>query len=242
MDRHRHYIYPDSDSLITAFACECASFIRESVELGRPVHIALSGGNTPIAVFDQLVQLTHKEEWTHIRFYWGDERCVSPEDSESNFGNAKRSLLDPLEIPGQHIFRIRGEEAPDVESDRYGQQLKEQLPIENGMPVFDWIWLGLGEDGHTVSIFPDQIELWGSETPCVVATHPKSGQKRISLTGSVINTARRVSFIAMGKQKSHVINEIVMKEGRFLEYPAFYVDPLSCNLEWYMDKDATSWL
>ncbi len=242
MHRHRHYIYPDPESLMAAFVCECGDFLRDSSELNRPVHIALSGGSTPIVIFNQLSQLTRKVEWSNVHLYWGDERCVSPADSQSNYGTAKRTLIDPLGISDYQVFRIRGEEDPDAEAERYGQQLMELLPVENGLPRFDWIWLGLGEDGHTASIFPNQIELMGAETPCVVATHPETGQKRISLSGTVINAAKRVSFIATGERKSHVVNEIVMKEGSYLDYPAFYVDPASGNLEWYMDKDATNWL
>jgi 6-phosphogluconolactonase len=114
--------------------------------------------------------------------------------------------------------------------------------VEKGFPVFDWIWLGMGEDGHTASIFPNQIELWKSDQPCVVTEHPATGQKRISITGGVINAAHRVAFLVSGRSKSSVVNEIVMKEGRYLEYPAFYVAPDSGNLEWYLDMDATSWM
>jgi 6-phosphogluconolactonase len=135
-----------------------------------------------------------------------------------------------------------GEEEPEGEAERYGGLLRDLLPVEYGLPVFDWIWLGVGEDGHTASIFPDQIELWKAESTCVVGIHPETGQRRISLSGDVINAARRVSFIVAGARKSPVINDIVMKEGRYLDYPAFYVNPGSGNLEWFLDKDATNWL
>ena len=242
MHRRRHYIYPDTDSLISAFCCECATFLEESRELERPIHMALSGGGTPIAVFKQLAETTLLEDWELVHFYWGDERCVESDDGQSNFGNAKKYLIDPLGIPDKQVHRIRGEENPVREAERYGDMLRERLPVEYGLPVFDWIWLGVGEDGHTASIFPDQIELWKAESTCVVATHPESGQSRVSLSGGVINAARRISFIVTGARKSAVINDIVMKEGRYLDYPAFYVNPNSGNLEWYLDKDATNWL
>lgn len=204
--------------------------------------MALSGGSTPIAMFKQLAETTLLEDWEQVHIYWGDERCANPDDEQSNFGNAKKYLIDPLGIPDKQVHRIRGEEDPVREAERYGDMLREQLPVEYGLPVFDWIWLGVGEDGHTASIFPDQIELWKAETTCVVATHPESGQRRISLSGGVINAARRISFIVAGARKSAVINDIVMKEGRYLDYPAFYVNPNSGNLEWFLDKDATNWL
>lgn len=242
MARRRHYIYPDRDSLVAAFVCEFNSFLKETEGYEKPVHIALSGGTTPLDIFRQLADVTSRKEWSNIHLYWGDERCVSPDHNESNFGNARKILIDPLGLPDSQIHRIRGEEEPLSEARRYGQLLMEQLPMDHGVPVFDWVWLGLGEDGHTASIFPDQIDLWNSPEPCVVATQPESGQKRITVTGNLINAARRISFIVPGKSKSQIVNEIVMKEGSYMEYPAFYVSPTSGFLEWFMDQDATSWL
>jgi 6-phosphogluconolactonase len=242
MHRRRHYIYPDLDTLAAAFVCDLNRFLKESGNQEKPVHIALSGGSTPLAVFRQLVHATQPDEWSNVHIYWGDERCVPAGHPESNYGNARNLFLGPLGFPEERIHPIRGEEDPEEEAGRYSRLLLERLPEENGFPVFDWIWLGLGADGHTASIFPHQIELWKSERPCVVADHPESGQKRISITGGVINAARRVAFLVSGKSKSSVVNEIVMKEGRYLEYPAFYVTPESGNLEWYLDMDATSWM
>ncbi|MEN8203602.1 MAG: 6-phosphogluconolactonase [Bacteroidota bacterium] len=242
MHRRRHYIYPDQDSLIESFCCDVSTFLEESKELDRPIHIALSGGSTPIAIFDQLAEITTPEEWQRIHLYWGDESCVEPWDEQSNFGNAQKHLIDPLGLQDHQVHRIMGEEDPEGEAERYGTLLRDMLPVEYGSPIFDWIWLGVGEDGHTASIFPDQIELWKAESTCVVGTHPATGQRRVSLSGDVINAARRVSFIVAGTRKSAVINDIVMKEGRYLDYPAFYVNPSSGNLEWFLDKDATNWL
>lgn len=242
MQRRRHYIYPDIDTLAAAFACEVSNFLRESSESGRPVHLALSGGSTPLAVFRQLALSTYPEEWERVQIYWGDERCVPSSDPESNYGNATKFMLEPLGLGSDQVHPIRGDEQPEKEAERYSLLLKEQLPLQNGFPVFDWIWLGLGEDGHTASIFPHQIGYWKSDKTCVVADHPESGQKRITLTGGVINAARRVAFLVAGESKSKVVNDIVMKEGDYLDYPAFYVAPDSLNLEWYLDMAATSWM
>lgn len=242
MHRRRHYIYPDLDTLAAAFVCELNRFLQETRSLGRPVHIALSGGSTPQAVFKQLAIATWPEEWEHVHLWWGDERCVPADDPESNYGNSKALFLNPLDFASERIHPIRGEENPADEAIRYGKLLMEQLPVENGLPVFDWIWLGLGADGHTASIFPDQIELWKSDQPCVVANHPETGQRRVSISGGVINAARRVAFLVAGESKSQVVNDIVMSQGDYLDYPAFYVSPLSANLEWYLDMGATSWM
>jgi 6-phosphogluconolactonase len=242
MHRRRHYIYPDLDTLAAAFVCDVDRFLFESGNEGKPVHIALSGGSTPLAIFQQLASVNLPGEWEHVNLYWGDERCVPSYHSESNYGKAKELFLDPMGFPQDRIHPIHGEADPDQEAERYGQFLLEQLPVRNGYPVFDWIWLGLGEDGHTASIFPDQIGLWTSRRPCVVARHPQTGQKRVTITGGVINAAQRVAFLVAGKSKSKVVNEIVMKEGDYLNYPGFYVAPHSGNLEWYLDMEATSWM
>ena len=177
-----------------------------------------------------------------MHLYWGDERCVPPGHPESNYGAAHQALLEPLALHSGQIHRIMGEEDPEQEALRYGQLLMDQLPVVDGVPVFDWVWLGLGSDGHTASIFPEQITLWKSEEPCEVAIHPKTGQHRVSITGGVINAARRVTFIATGSEKAPVVQEILMKEGNCMDYPAFYVDPASDYLEWYLDMDATKLL
>lgn len=242
MHRRRHYIYPDLDTLAAAFVCDVNRFLYESSSEGKTINIAISGGSTPLAVFRQLASVNLLKEWDHVHIYWCDERCVPAMDEESNYGNAKATFLDPMGYPADRVFPIRGDVDPDLEAERYGQLLMDQLPLKNGYPVFDWVWLGLGADGHTASIFPDQIGLWNSKRPCVVAMHPETGQKRISINGGVINAARRVAFLVAGKEKSKVVNEIVMKEGDYLDYPAFYVAPHSGNVEWYLDMAATSWM
>jgi 6-phosphogluconolactonase len=242
MHRRRHYIYPDLDTLAAAFVCELNRFLGETSRMKKTVHISLSGGSTPLAVFRQIVMATGPGDWNHVHLYWGDERCVPADDPESNYGNAREHLIEPLGIPQERVHRIRGEEDPEKEVIRYARMLMDQLPVKQGFPVFDWLWLGLGEDGHTASIFPEKIGLWKSDQPCVVSEHPATGQKRISITGGVVNAALRVAFLVAGRSKSGIVNEIVMKEGRYLDYPASYVDPDPGYLEWYLDMDATSWM
>ena len=242
MERKRNYIYPDSESLTAAFVCEFVRTMREFAEEGKQLHIALSGGSTPSNIFRQLAEETTAEDWTNVSLFWGDERCVPPDHPDSNYGNVREALLKPLSLSQERIHRIRGEDRPLGEADRYGKELIKYLPSESGFPVFDWIWLGLGADGHTASIFPHQIELWTAGSPCIVSTHPDTAQSRISISGGVINAARRVSFIVAGREKARIIKEIFHKEGRHLEYPAFYVDPVSSNLEWYLDQNAASLL
>ncbi|HER07996.1 MAG TPA: 6-phosphogluconolactonase [Bacteroides sp.] len=242
MSKHPHYIYPDTDSLAGAVICELQNFVGEAAETERPLYLALSGGSTPLAIFRKIRAAGLSVERPNICFCWGDERCVPPDDPDSNYGNASELMLEPLRIPRSQIFRIRGEDEPEQEADRYGQLLLDRLPQEQGIPVFDWIWLGIGQDGHTASLFPGQTDLWNASGPCVVAQHPQSGQLRISITGNVINAAKRVTFLITGRDKAGIVKEIIFQEGRFREYPAASVNPVSGRLEWYMDREAASQL
>ncbi|MFK7899835.1 MAG: 6-phosphogluconolactonase, partial [Cyclobacteriaceae bacterium] len=124
---------------------------------------------------------------------------------------------------------------------RHEQELKDVLPAnEAGLPVFDMIMLGMGGDGHTASIFPHQMELLASNKICEVAEHPESGQKRVSITGPVINAAKEVVFLVTGAGKAEKIDEIFYQKGRAESYPAAHVKPTSGRLSWYLDSAAAA--
>lgn len=202
--------------------------------------VALSGGSTPSSLFSRLAR-KHKEsiDWQRVHFWWGDERCVSPESSESNYKMAFESFLSELEIPEEHIHRIKGEANPEEEAVRYGNEIREHLNSREEWPVFDLILLGLGEDGHTASIFPDRMDLLNSDQICAVAVHPQSGQKRITLTGKVINNANTIYFLVSGEGKAERISEIMNNDEKAFTLPAYHVLPVSGKLTWFLDEDAS---
>ena len=207
------------------------------------VHIALSGGSTPKIVFDELAANFQKDiDWSAVHLYWGDERCVAPTDDQSNYKMTLEHLISKISIPVENIHRIQGENTPKDEAKRYAALLDTNLPKEKGIPQFDLVILGMGDDGHTASIFPHEIDLWHSDKYCEVATHPDSGQKRISITGAIINAADTVAFLVTGNNKAEKVKEIIHKEGDFKNYPATLVEPLSERLLWFMDEDAASLL
>ena len=144
-------------------------------------------------------------DWSFVHFFWGDERCVPPDDPESNFGMVNSGFLSKIDIPAINIHRIRGEEDPSTEAVRYSSEIVNYTRTTCGLPVFDQIILGMGEDGHTVSIFPSNSEMLYSEKICEVATHPLSGQKRITITGKVINNSDVVTFLVTGHSKADVV-------------------------------------
>ncbi|MFT6797290.1 MAG: 6-phosphogluconolactonase, partial [Maribacter sp.] len=110
------------------------------------------------------------------------------------------------------------------------------------IPQFDLVLLGMGDDGHTASIFPHEMELWNAEDHCVVATHPDSGQKRVSINGKVINKAKEVIFLVTGDTKAKKVKEIQQEEGDYKKYPASWVQPESGKLTWFMDEAAAALL
>lgn len=204
-----------------------------------PLNVALSGGSTPKILFD-LLAASHGQDidWSGIHFYWGDERCVPPTDSDSNYKMTVDHLLSKVDFPEKNIHRVLGENDPFGEAVNYGKQIEANLPSVNGLPQFDLIILGMGGDGHTASIFPHEIELLDSDNTCEVATHPESGQKRITLTGKVINNAIEVCFLVTGAGKTEKIDEIFHQTGDWKSYPASYIQPEAGELIWFMDDAA----
>lgn len=205
------------------------------------LHVALSGGSTPKIVFDELASRhLSKSDWQKVHLYWGDERCVPPDNAESNYKMAVEHLLSKIDIPEENIHRVRGENDPRQEAKRYTVVLKEKLPTIEDLPQFDLVILGMGDDGHTASIFPYEIGLWNADQLCEVAKHPETGQKRITITGRIINHAACVAFLVTGESKAEKVGEIVDERGGFKSYPANLVHPLNGNLFWFLDEAAAS--
>lgn len=207
------------------------AFIIRLLEDKPTLTMALSGGSTPKAVFDYWAgECAETIPWDRIHFYWGDERCVPPEDEMSNYGMTKEHLFNRVSVPEENIHRIWGEAEPEREAARYGSILP---------PSLDVILLGMGEDGHTASIFPYNLSLWDSVENCVVAAHPDTGMLRVSCTGRVINAAQHVAFLVTGKSKAEKVRDILDHPSAcFDRYPAARVNPASGKLFWFVDKEA----
>ncbi|MFA5462975.1 MAG: 6-phosphogluconolactonase [Dysgonamonadaceae bacterium] len=219
-------------------------WLKELLSENEPLTIALSGGTTPKSLFDYWAK-NHAEdiEWSKIKFFWSDERCVWPDNDDSNYKIAKDHLFDHLPISQENIFRIRGENDPYKEARSYSDLLLNEVEQVNGIPQFDIIMLGMGEDGHTASIFPHEMNLWDSSNLCVVATHPKTRQMRVSLSGRTINAAKNVAFLVTGAAKAKKVQAVIEdKEKAQEKYPAAKVQPISGNLIWFLDSKAAKLL
>lgn len=222
---------------------ELSSFLVEEFRLlankyaleKRNLYVAISGGNSPQGFFRQLAFQAQKEKfWNYVHFYWVDERCVPKDHPESNYRMAKELLLKHIPLPESNVHPIFGD-ALSLPSEilRYTKEIKSHVPLRESIPLFDWIFLGMGSDGHTASIFPGQESIIESSETCTISEHPHKPQKRITLTLKTINNARRISFLVLGKEKERIIQEIFQRSHKSI-YPASYVVPQQGTLEWLL--------
>ena len=203
------------------------------------VSLALSGGSTPRGVYSYLASMEEGQvDWNRVRVFWGDERCVGPASEESNYKMVRDTLLRRVDIPESNIFRIRGEEDPLKEASRYSGVVSREVPEENNLPRFDIVMLGLGEDGHTLSIFPDSSKLYNSERLFEAAVNPYSGQQRITGTGRLTEGAKMAVFLVTGGSKSEMAAKIIRRVGDWQKFPASLVSPINGRVIWLLDSEA----
>lgn len=238
--KHTTQIFENAELSARAVADLMLEKANAKKQQSQYFNIAVSGGSTPKFLFSLLAEEDYRTliPWESIRFFWVDERCVEPTHPESNFGMTYDALLQFAFVPAENIFRMKGEDIPDNEADRYKNLLRSKLPAKNGFPVFDLILLGLGEDGHTASIFPDNLSLLDSEKTVDVATHPVSGQKRITLTGKTINNADEIVFLINGEKKAKIVADIINQTPEAKKYPANYINNAAGQCSFYLDKEA----
>lgn len=204
-------------------------------------YVALSGGTTPQTIFDLLAEEFREAiQWEKLKLFWVDERCVPPTNDESNYRMTYTHLISKIGISDKNIFRIKGELSPEEALAEYIQVIKTQVPSKNGWPVFDLIVLGMGDDGHTASIFPHQIDLWKSPEICAIGNHPVTGQSRVTITGKVINSSSQIIFLVTGENKAKKIEQIISFDRNSSKYPAKMVD--RSKTIWLLDEAAATLL
>ncbi|MEL7162978.1 MAG: 6-phosphogluconolactonase, partial [Bacteroidota bacterium] len=178
------HISVDGPAVARAFADYLVEKLHEKGE--GPLFLALSGGSTPKLLFRLLAEV-YKEriDWSRLHFFWGDERCVPHDDPESNFGVVKELLFDHVPVVWSQVHAVQTDLSPEEAARAYTETMVRVLPQNSdGLPIIDVNMLGMGGDGHTASIFPVNMdELLTSKEICAVATHPESGQKRVTMTG-----------------------------------------------------------
>ena len=216
------------------FADDAADFILDQAHkaLGErnEFRIALSGGNTPVPVYTRLAAIALDLPWELTRITFGDERCVPPDDRESNFRMARETLLAPAAVPEKSIMRMRGEIDPQIAAQEYQDDL-DLLATQCSEPIYrhDLILLGLGDDGHTASLFPGTVAL--EETiRCVVANFvPKLNAWRLTFTFPLINRARHICFLVGARKNAGLIQRVLKGDPQF---PVSRVNPSTGNVTW----------
>ena len=234
-------IFPNPEALAEQVSALLMNWIESSSN--SKYHLAISGGSTPNLLFSVLAtNYACSPLWQKTHFWWVDERMVAPSDPESNFGAANQMLLSKITIPKTNIHRILGEQLPYQEAENYSRQISEQVIIKDGWPRFDLIFLGIGDDGHTASIFPNQMELLQSDRICAVATHPVTFQQRVTLTGRAINSADKICVLVTGANKAERMSELWSDGEKRKNLPAGWIRPTKGHAIWYADEKATTYI
>jgi 6-phosphogluconolactonase len=232
-------IFPTPLALAEFLALDLVNKIKEADTSDSPFTIALSGGNTPRLLFSILGdQFAGSKAWRSVHFFWVDERCVPPQDLESNFGMTNEVFLSKIDIPRKNIHRIKGEDDPFKEAERYTKEINDFTVKRGGLPFFNVMLLGLGIDGHTASVFPGNEELFLTDMICTTAVQPVTGQKRITITGKIINNTANIFFLVTGKNKAVIVNNIIGQRDNKIQFPASFVKPTDGRLFWYLDEAA----
>jgi 6-phosphogluconolactonase len=227
------------EALADAVARHVITIAGDTISTGGRFTLALSGGSTPRAAYQRLAtgDLARQLDWQRIHVLWGDERCVPPDDPRSNYRMAKEALLDRVPIPPEHIHRIRGEDEPREAAADYEDELRSLMTRRDDEGL-DLVLLGLGEDGHTASLFPGQPAVHEAEYWVMAVPAPTGDMWRITLTPAVLDLAKNVTFVVSGASKAQRLAEVL--EGPFNPdlLPAQAIRPIHGRLTWMVDAAA----
>ncbi len=225
-------IYAEDTALFAAATDEFLRVAREAIAAEGTCDIALAGGSTPRRLYASVAARAAGIDWSKAHLFFGDERCVPPEHSESNYRMARETLFLLGPVSAAHVHRIRGELPPSEAAKQYEQELRDSFG--GTLPRFDLVLLGLGPDGHTASLFPGSAALNERERWVCANWVEKFGAPRITLTYPVLNEAAEVMFLVTGGEKSPAVRQI-FREGAAL--PAAEVQPRG-RLLWMLDAAA----
>jgi 6-phosphogluconolactonase len=214
---------------------ELARAAAEYFVARKPETVALSGGSTPKLMFQILAdQFRDQVPWSRIHFFWSDERHVPPDDAESNYRMANEALLS--HVPANNVHRIRGENPNAADA---ASEYEETIiaVTKQPLPRLDLIFLGLGTDGHTASIFPGSEVLHETKRLVAAPYVEKFKSYRITMTLPLLNNGATIVFLVSGAEKAQIVKEVLEGENK---YPAQAVMPVQGELIWMLDKDAAS--
>ncbi len=238
------HTFPDAQELIRAAATLFINLGQQAIAERDRFLVALSGGSTPKALYSVLgsPEYAPQLDWMKVHFLFGDERAVPPTHSDSNFALANTMLFTPLRIPSIQIHRMRGEDPPEIAAIQYEETLRKLTGSAPGpWPALDLVLLGMGDDGHTASLFPGTPSVAEQTRWVVPGLSPQGTRLRITLTLGVINHASVVLFVVTGPNKAKIVQRVI--EGSSSDptpSPAALVRPETGRLLWYLDRAAAS--
>jgi 6-phosphogluconolactonase len=236
-------ILDDAQALYAHAAEEIAFFAGEAVCTHGEFSLCLSGGSTPAAIYEMLgSKFQFSIDWKEMQLFWGDERCVPPDDPASNYAMTARTLLSKLTLKPSQVHRIQGELPPDAAARAYEDELRTHFDLAGGdFPRFDLMLLGLGENSHTASLFPGSPAIHEREHLAVaVEVDDPTQRHRITLTPPVISHAARVMFLVAGAAKAQAVWNILKGPRDVDQFPAQVVAPDHGEVIWLLDKAAAS--
>lgn len=241
MNEREVLILSDIEELSRQAAAKFIEIGQKSIEEKGVFTVALSGGSTPKSLFKWLTnnEFNNLIEWENVRFFWGDERHVPPNNDESNFKMANENLLAPLNIETENVFRWITELKAEVAADEYETNLREFFKLEkDDLPRFDLILLGMGDDGHTASLFPNTKAIYETEKLAVANFVEKFDKFRLTLTPKVFNNAANVMFLIAGKDKAAALREVLEGKREVEKYPSQLINPTDGKLTFLIDMQA----
>lgn len=238
--RHIIHAYPDLDSLTLAGAEFWLNEANQAIQQRGAFYVALTGGSTPQSLYRLLAtpDFAQRLDWSRVHIFIGDERYVAHDDPQSNFGMARQTLLDAVALPPQNIHPVATDypQAADAAMD-YAEVIQNQVPAgQGGVPEFDLIMLGMGDDGHTASLFPGTTILQEHDRLVAAVYVDKLSSWRVSMTYPLLNQARQTMVLVSGEKKSAILAHVLQQDST-VRYPIQGIDPLG-ELHWFVDQAA----
>lgn len=234
-DKRRNLALPGDRGSTLAFCVEqWIGLAQESIEKRGAFYVALSGGSTPKVIYQALANNSERVDWNNVYLFWSDERCVPPDNAESNYKMAMDSGFDRVPIPEKNIFRMKGELPPEKAARDYDAIIQKNIPQQE----FDLVMLGMGDDGHTASLFPETEGLSPTKHNAIANFIPQKDVWRLTLTFECINKARNIVIYVLGKEKSTMLKQALSETNKELLVPSQRLGTTSHKALWIVDDEA----
>jgi len=244
MSEREIIILDDANALSVRAAEEIVYVAGEAICINGQFTLCLTGGATPVDIYSMMAtRFNLSVDWKEVQFFWGDERCVPPDNEASNFGLANRSMLSKLALSPAQIHRIRGEDPPVAAAAAYEEELVRFFSLGDGeFPRFDLVLLGLGDDGHCASLFPGSPLIFEQRRMVATVEIEAPQRRRVTLTPPVLNNAARIMFIVAGEKKAEAVKNALEGPNAPSRFPAQIINPTEGAVTWLLDRSAASLL